>query len=238
MLINDLLAQLRGIKQPHQAGKTFELLCQYYLRARFPIAKQWAAPWPNDASTPSGIDLTGSDTGIDLIAVDDAGNAWGVQAKALAPHTTLQKKHLDSFIADTIVRRINKRLVITTATILLKHAAKYVKELACEVVGPDDLAKAIVQWPETLPQLAKAAPSRNTVGPVSDWPPYQLAREYARALRLRTQKSWRLFVRNGGKRADVPSTPDRTYRQRGWIDWDDFLGTGNRMRACFENALM
>jgi hypothetical protein len=226
----DLLAQLRGIKQPQQAGKVFELLCEHYLRARFPIAKQWSAPWPTNTPTPNGIDLAGSDTGIDLIAMDDAGNAWGVQAKALATNAALQKKHLDSFIADTIVRRINKRLVITTAKKISKHAAKYVKELACEVIGPDDLARAAVQWPETLPQLAKTIPARNTSGPVPGWLPHQLAREYARALRLRTQKSWRLFVRSGRKRADVPATPDRTYRQLGWIDWDDFLGTGNHRK--------
>lgn len=237
-IFENLLSQLRGIKRPQQVGRVFELLCEHYLRARFPIVKQWAAPWPSDAPTLSGIDLSGIDTGIDLIAVDAAGNAWGVQAKALAPHATLQKNHLDSFIADTVVRRINKRLVITTANKISKHAAKYVRELTCEVVRPDDLAKAKVHWPETLPQLAETAPSRNMVGPVPDWLPYTIARVYARALRLRTQKSWRLFVRSGRKRADVPSTPDRTYRQRGWIDWDDFLGTGNPKKnwRTFEEA--
>ena len=85
-----------------------------------------------------------------------------------------------------------------------------------------------MQWPEALPQLVpKTGLTHNPVGPAPDWLPYQVAREYARALRLRTQKSWRLFIRSGRKRADVPSTPDRTYRQLGWIDWDDFLGTGN-----------
>src|SRR3989338_8256777 len=125
----DMLAQLREIKQPQRVGEVFELLCEYYLRARFPTVKRWSAPWPTDTPTPNGIDLTGSDTGIDLIAMDDAGNAWGVQAKALATNSALQKKHLDSFIADTIIRRINKRLVITTAKYISKHAAKYVKEL-------------------------------------------------------------------------------------------------------------
>jgi len=238
-IFENLLLQLREIKKPQQAGKVFELLCEHYLKSRFPIVKQWAAPWPTDTPIPSGIDLTGSDTGIDLIAVDDAGNAWGVQAKALDPHTALQKKHLDSFIADTIIRRINRRLVITTTNKISKHAAKYVKELGCEVIVPGDLAKATVPWPETLPHLPETIPTRITAGPALGWLSYQLAREYARALRLRTQTSWRLFVRSGRKRADVPATPDRTYRHSGWIDWADFLGTTNHGKKnwrTFESA--
>ena len=39
-------------------------------------------------------------------------------------------------------------------------------------------------------------------------------------------KYWNEFCKSGNKPDDLPTHPDRTYKNKGWINWGDFLGTG------------
>jgi superfamily II DNA or RNA helicase len=52
------------------------------------------------------------------------------------------------------------------------------------------------------------------------------AREYARSLRLKTGSDWWKWIRRGQLPHDVPTNPQRTYRQSGWAGMGDWLGTG------------
>jgi len=61
--------------------------------------------------------------------------------------------------------------------------------------------------------------------------PFQEAREFARSLRLRSGTEWRAFCK--GEIAnleklprDIPSAPNRTYANKGWMGMGDWLGTG------------
>ena len=53
------------------------------------------------------------------------------------------------------------------------------------------------------------------------------ARAFARGLKLSSVKAWYAWSKDH-RPSDIPSTPDRTYKEAGWINWGDFLGTGNK----------
>ena len=65
---------------------------------------------------------------------------------------------------------------------------------------------------------------------------FREARAFARSLGLANFTAWRYFsagrMPEAGKRPiDIPSQPSRTYAEKGWAGWGDFLGTG-KPRMC------
>jgi hypothetical protein len=56
------------------------------------------------------------------------------------------------------------------------------------------------------------------------WLPFEEARVYARGLGLTTQRAWRPPRRHP---PGVPNSPSYVYKDHGWTNWGDFLGTGN-----------
>jgi len=52
------------------------------------------------------------------------------------------------------------------------------------------------------------------------------ASEFARNLNLKHWKEWREYAKSGNRPDDIPSNPNRHYKNKGWTDWGDFLGTG------------
>ena len=55
---------------------------------------------------------------------------------------------------------------------------------------------------------------------------FKAALAVARSLGLSTQKEWQTWSRSDARPMDVPSTPNRTYRGRGWQGWEHWLATG------------
>jgi hypothetical protein len=51
------------------------------------------------------------------------------------------------------------------------------------------------------------------------------ARKFVRKLNLKGNKDWRVYCKSGNKPADIPSTPEKTFKKE-WTDWGDWLGTG------------
>merc|ERR1712216_14948 len=52
------------------------------------------------------------------------------------------------------------------------------------------------------------------------------AREYVRQLRLTGQPEYHQWRNNGHRPGDIPSNPDVTYKGKGWVSWQDWLGYG------------
>lgn len=63
-------------------------------------------------------------------------------------------------------------------------------------------------------------------GRTRNWRPFKEARAYARGLGFTGADQWRAFARSEDRPPDIPYNPDRTYRDKGWVDWGDWLGTG------------
>jgi hypothetical protein len=56
---------------------------------------------------------------------------------------------------------------------------------------------------------------------------FEDARDYARGLGLLGKSEWESFRKNNSLPIDIPSTPSRTYKDKGWQGFGDWLGTGN-----------
>ena len=63
------------------------------------------------------------------------------------------------------------------------------------------------------------------------WRPFEEAREFVRSLNLTNQGDWVDLcaekIPTKRRPFDIPSNPDKCYRNSGWIDLGDWLGTGN-----------
>jgi len=52
------------------------------------------------------------------------------------------------------------------------------------------------------------------------------ARTFVQNLGLNNQKEWFSYCWSGKKPIDIPTKPNGTYKNKGWISWGDWLGTG------------
>jgi superfamily II DNA or RNA helicase len=76
--------------------------------------------------------------------------------------------------------------------------------------------------------------------------PFEQARAFVQNLGLKNQEEWNKYCRGrlldkGKKPEDIPAAPERIYRNKGWVDLGDWLGTGTiapRLRhyRSFEDA--
>jgi len=60
--------------------------------------------------------------------------------------------------------------------------------------------------------------------------PFAQARSFVWKLKLRNVYEWRDFTKSGHLPSDIPATPDRTYRDKGWAGYSDWLGNGRPPR--------
>ncbi|MFH2066497.1 MAG: DEAD/DEAH box helicase family protein [Pseudomonadota bacterium] len=68
----------------------------------------------------------------------------------------------------------------------------------------------------------------NTIAPrLMVYRDFEEAKKFARSLNLSSGRQWSEFCKNGNKPDDIPVKPDRTYKEKGWKNWGDWLGTGN-----------
>ena len=54
---------------------------------------------------------------------------------------------------------------------------------------------------------------------------FEAAREYMHEQGLKGTKEWKDWCRAGKRPADIPSAPDQTYKDEGWVSWPHWLGT-------------
>jgi hypothetical protein len=55
---------------------------------------------------------------------------------------------------------------------------------------------------------------------------FEDAKRFAHTLNFKGEKEWREYRQSGNKPYDIPSNPDSAYKNKGWIDWGDWFGTG------------
>ena len=56
-----------------------------------------------------------------------------------------------------------------------------------------------------------------------DWLSFAEAREHIRSLGLNSYNDWRIYSKSKDKPINMPSNPNRVYKDDGWIGWADFL---------------
>jgi hypothetical protein len=57
---------------------------------------------------------------------------------------------------------------------------------------------------------------------------YDQAKIYSKSLKLNSVKEWMTFCRLNKLPANIPTNPQRTYKETGWKGWDDWLGTNRK----------
>lgn len=63
-----------------------------------------------------------------------------------------------------------------------------------------------------------------------NWRPFELARQFVKGLKLKSETEWRKYIVGGidglpPLPSDIPRAPCVAYEKKGWISWGDFLGT-------------
>ena len=66
---------------------------------------------------------------------------------------------------------------------------------------------------------------------------FEEARDYARGLKLSSQKKWFFWARSEERPYNIQFNPDRFYKDQGWISWMDFLGKENKRGGSSKNFL-
>lgn len=53
---------------------------------------------------------------------------------------------------------------------------------------------------------------------------FKEAREFVQKLGLDNRAKWREYCKSGKRISDIPSAPDRIYKDKGWNGWNDWFG--------------
>ena len=71
------------------------------------------------------------------------------------------------------------------------------------------------------------ARSRNVAGAGKKFLPFKQALVCARSLKLKSKAEWIVWSKSGGREANIPTHPERSYKHDGWQSYGHWLGTGN-----------
>ncbi|MEB3064777.1 DEAD/DEAH box helicase [[Mycobacterium] zoologicum] len=152
----DLFAALDA--DPRVRGRQFEHICRWYLendpQYRSALRQVWLwDDWPGRWS---------ADAGIDLVAEDQAGRLWAIQAKAYDPKYTVTKADVDTFLAESSRAAFAYRMLIATTDRLSPNGRRTIdaQEKAIGIVGLSDLLTADVNWPANPARLRPSPPPK------------------------------------------------------------------------------
>lgn len=57
-----------------------------------------------------------------------------------------------------------------------------------------------------------------------DFMPFEEAREFTRNLGIGSKTEWEQYIKTDQRPINLPTTPARSYKSKGWISWKDWLG--------------
>ncbi len=71
--------------------------------------------------------------------------------------------------------------------------------------------------------------------------PFEIAKNFVKSLGLKTQQDWKNFYKSELRPHNIPTSPDKIYKDSGWVSLGDWLGTNyvalkNRNYLSFEEA--
>lgn len=143
--VHDVIAAFRATSLSNrERGEKFERLMVQYLRLdpTFPFTQVWMwGEWPGRDGRP--------DTGIDLVAVDEAtGEHTAVQCKFYEPGHTVAKPDIDSFLSASGKAPFTSRLIISTTDRWGKHAEETLRGQSTPVqrIGLAEFAASPIDW--------------------------------------------------------------------------------------------
>lgn len=55
--------------------------------------------------------------------------------------------------------------------------------------------------------------------------PYEEAKKFVHTLNIKNMREWREYCKSGNRPEDIPSVPDKTYKDKGWVSYPYWFGT-------------
>ena len=97
----------------------------------------------------------GADAGIDLLAEDYGGHHWAIQAKAYDEASSITKRDVDTFLAESGRSEFSFRLLIATTNLIGRTAKRTIEaqEKQASILLLGDLEAAEVDWPRSPSDL-------------------------------------------------------------------------------------
>ena len=153
------LDQIRAAAGSHAGrGALFERLMKRYFGQDPVYSDRFSHVWLWSEWAALRPDISGQDTGIDLVAEEREGGCCAIQCKFHAPGTQISKKALDSFISASARDPFTRRMVVDTGDAWGPNARKTIEGLkpACQVLRFNDLAERPIDWPNLQRQDPEA----------------------------------------------------------------------------------
>ena len=57
---------------------------------------------------------------------------------------------------------------------------------------------------------------------------FKEARKFVQTINFKSTKEWKKFYKSGKLPDDIPKMPQNSYKNKGWVNWGDWLGTGQK----------
>jgi glycosyltransferase involved in cell wall biosynthesis len=114
--------------------------------------------------------------------------------------------------------RVFERAVKTMAAMAVRVAA--LKKAEAKLAGKPQATAAA--------KVKKAGVSIEPMPRVGAWRSFTEGRAYVQGLKLGSKKEWETWRTSGQRPASIPASPQRTYRDDGWVSWPDWLGNEER----------
>ena len=100
------------------------------------------------------------------------------------------------------------------------------------------LRKASTESSQARPKKMKTAGSASRWhGGEAQWLSFKGARKFVRTLKLGNQREWKEYYKSGKRPSNIPSAPDKVYRDAGWISIPDWLGYEGKKKMAKGGAL-
>ena len=157
MSFNSIIEKYRKLSfSERDKGTRFERLMQAYLYTDPTYASLFKNIWLWN-EFPGKLDLGGSDTGIDLVALTHEGDYWAIQCKCFQANTVIDKPAVDSFLSTSSrefknenlqTTRFAHRLWISTSNKWGTNATEAIRNQNPPVtrINLHDLAESPVNW--------------------------------------------------------------------------------------------
>jgi superfamily II DNA or RNA helicase len=153
--IDEFLTSLRSEFGEQEAGKKFEVFCKWFLENDPHWAKAIDKVWlwkdyPNKWQR--------QDLGTDLVLRDSEGLIWAVQAKCYSEHRATTKGDMNSFLADTGRKEVDRRLWMQTTNKMETKANKTLngQDKPVTILNLNSFRDAPLEYPASFADLYEA----------------------------------------------------------------------------------
>ena len=130
-----------------------------------------------------------------------------------------------------------------TRTLNLKNVKEWKRFCAGELIGHEVKPPDIPSNPNNVYKNSGWISYKDWLGTNRPWGGqrkqfinFSTSRKFARTLNLSSRSEWRSYCAGTsnnlkGKPKDIPSNPNITYKDQGWISWPDWLGTDKKSKS-------